>query len=184
MTLPSITISSFDHAESLLATIGEQFTHVISINNPDTKPPRPLPAHQGEHLILYFHDISSLSSRLAGFQKPGRQDVERIIKFAEGIGSSSEVLIHCAAGISRSSAAALTVIASKLEPSTVSAQKAVQAVLAIKNTIHPNALMVEFADELLGYKGKLVAAHSSTFQGGDLIWMPPELEDLDPEDFK
>ena len=102
MTLPSIT---------------------ISINNPDEEPPPALKGHPGKHLILHFHDISqanSPSSQLAGFLPPEQQDVQHIIKFAEDMDSSSEVLCHCAAGISRSSAAALIIIASKLEPGTVS----------------------------------------------------------------
>ena len=181
MTLPSLTISSYDHAENLLSTIGDRFTHVISINDPEEPPPSPLQKHQGTHLILHFHDISEARFALGGYTMPERQDVQRIIKFAEDLDSSSEVLVHCAAGISRSSAAALTVLASKLEPNSDSAVQAMQAVLAIKRMIHPNARMVQFADELLGYGGHLVAAHSSTFQGGGLIWMPPELENLDPD---
>ena len=82
--------------------------------------------------------------------------------------------IHCAAGISRSSGAALAVIASKLEPGPASAMKAVQEVMKIKQIIHPNQNMVVDADDILGYQGSLAAAYRSTFQGGELLWVPPE----------
>jgi len=182
MTFPSITIASYDLAEGLLGSrVGSQFTHVVSINDPDRAPPGPLLHHEGAHLVLSFHDISDPDPRLVGMAAPKSQDVECIIEFAAGIHEGSEVLCHCAAGISRSSAAALTILASKLEPSSISAMKAVQEVLRIKDMIHPNGLMVGFADRLLGYKGRLVDAYSATFKGGSLLWMPSELEDLEPE---
>jgi predicted protein tyrosine phosphatase len=177
---PSISISSYDLATDLLgSTVGLQFSHVISINNPDTAPPGPLEDHPGKHLVLHFHDIS-VNPGKGNFTTPGLDHVRSIIKFAEDMTSSSNVLCHCAAGISRSSAAALIIIASKMEVSSINAMKAVQDVLSIKNIIHPNAIMVRLADEELGWGERLMAAHSSTFTGGDLLWMPPELANLEP----
>lgn len=184
---PKITIASYDVAETMLeSSVGDQLTHVISINDPGEYPPAPLKKRWGEQLILSFHDISrkEKTSGYDDFTAPGRDDVLRIIKFAGSIDSSSEVLCHCAAGISRSSAAALIILASKMSSSKPqNATAAIQAVLDIKNIIHPNALMVELADDELGYKGALIAAHAAAFTGGDLLWMPPELEDLTPDDF-
>jgi len=180
MTSPGITIASYDLAEDLLGSrVGHKFTHVISINNPEEPPPAPLEDHPGKHLILHFHDIS-VNPGKGNFTTPGLDHVRAIIKFAEDIDESSEVLCHCAAGISRSSATALIILATKLEVSSINAMKVVQDVLAIKNIIHPNAIMVRLADEELGWDGRLMAAHSSTFTGGDLLWMPPELENLEP----
>jgi predicted protein tyrosine phosphatase len=177
---PRISIFGYDDAENLLgSTVGYRFTHVISINNPDTEPPRSLENHPGKHLIMHFHDISVNPGR-GDFTTPGLENVRSIIKFAEDIDENSEVLCHCAAGISRSSASALIIIASKLEVSSINAMKAIQDVLSIKKIIHPNAIMVRLADEELGWDGRLMAAHASTFTGGDLLWMPPELENLEP----
>ena len=181
---PSISIASYDLAEDLLgSTVGLQFSHVISINNPEEEPPKPLENHPGKHLVLHFHDIS-VNPGKGNFTNPGRDHVKAIIKFAKTMTSSSNVLSHCAAGISRSSAAALIIIASKMEVSSINAMKAIQDVMAIKQIIHPNAIMTRMADEELGWDGRLMAAHSSTFTGGDLLWMPPELENLTPEDIK
>jgi len=184
MTFPRISIMSYDQAEGILGSrIGPQFTHVVSINNPEEGPPAPLEKHPGKHLVLHFHDIS-VNPGKGDFTKPGRDHVKAIIKFAKDIDEDSEVLCHCAAGISRSSAAALIILATKMKISSINAMKAVQDVLAIKSIIHPNAIMVRLADEELGWDGRLMAAHSSTFTGGDLLWMPPELENLTPEDIK
>lgn len=181
MTLPSITIASYQFAYDLLASsISSKFSHVISINNPGEEPPRPLRVHDGKHLILAFHDITDPPS--GGMVPPAREDVAKILAFAEGIEEADEVLVHCAAGISRSSAAALAIIASKLEPTAENAQQAIQEVIAIKDVIHPNHNMVVDTDHLLGYGGHLRAAYASTFEGGSLLWMPASLRDLEPED--
>ena len=179
--LPTITIASYQFAYDLLASsVSEQFTHVISINNPGEDPPRPLKAHKGQHLLLAFHDITDPPS--GGMVPPSREDVEKILAFAEDIEGKHNVLVHCAAGISRSSAAALAIIASKLNPTAPNAQLAIEALLRIKDIIHPNHNMVVDTDHLLGYGGHLRAAYASTFQGGDLLWMPASLRDLEPED--
>ena len=180
MTFPSITIASYQHAYDLLASIGDQFTHVISINNPGEDPPRSLKAHKGKHLLLAFHDITDPPS--GGMVPPSRKDVAKILAFAKGIEPEHEVLVHCAAGISRSSAAALAIIASKLKPTPQNAMKAIETLLAIKDIIHPNHNMVVDTDHLLGYGGHLRAAYASTFEGGSLLWMPASLRDLEPED--
>lgn len=183
MALPNITISSYEHACGLLTSIGEQFTHIISINNPGEVPPPPLQHHLGRHLILYFHDITDPPSP-GGFVPPSTEDVRKILAFAKRIKEQDEVLVHCAAGISRSSAAALAIIASKLEPKRANGARAIREVLAIKKFIHPNHNMVVDTDKLLGYDGGLVDAYALVWKGSDLIWMPPGIEGLVPSDFE
>lgn len=182
MPVPPITIASYQFAYDLLGSVpGSKFKHVISINNPTEDPPRPLRNHPGRHLVLHFHDTTR-GSGLGGVP-PRRRDVAQILEFARGIGPDDPVLVHCTAGISRSSAAALAVIASKLEPSRSSAQRAFRELLDVKDTIRPNTDMVALADAQLGYGGELVACWHRVWGGSELIWMPPELADLEPEDF-
>jgi len=177
---PNITIASFELADELLgSTVGGQFQHVISINNPGESPPRPLRDHPGRHLVLYFHDITDPAS-YGGLVPPSTEDMRKILKFAEGIKGGQDVLVHCAAGISRSSAAALAILASKLEPSSESAFQAIQEIMQAKKIVHPNQNMVVDADKLLGYGGALIAAYRSVFSDGPLIWMPFELMSLEP----
>jgi len=90
------------------------------------------------------------------------------------------------AGISRSSAAALAVIASKLAgaPDIKRATRAFSELLDVKREIHPNRDMVEYIDEQLEFKGSLVKARGMVFGGGELVWVPPQLDALEPEDFE
>lgn len=178
--LPRITIASFDLAHTLLGLSERNFHHVISINDPETRPPETLAGHSARSLVLHFHDI--IESRRNCLTAPSQDDVRQIIRFAHSIDAEHEVLIHCAAGISRSSAAALTVLASKLKPSKTNAKKAIRAVLEAKSSIYPNSIMITHADKLLGYKGDLMSVYETSFGSTRVPF--GDLDDLAPEDFK
>jgi predicted protein tyrosine phosphatase len=82
-------------------------------------------------------------------------DVRQIIHLAEGLRSGNgTVLIHCEAGVSRSSAAALIMYACWLGPGRE--QEAMGRVLAQRPVAVPNRRMVELADRLLDRGGRLV----------------------------
>jgi predicted protein tyrosine phosphatase len=183
-SLPKITIASFELATTLLGLSERNFHHVISINDPETKPPETLTGHSARSLILYFHDILMCrpGTESAYYSCPTRDDVHEIVRFARGISLEHEVLIHCAAGISRSSAAALTVLAAKLKPSKKTALHVVTALLESKSTIFPNATMVGYADDLLGYKDELTKAYERKFGRHSEDF--GELEPLTANDFR
>ena len=83
------------------------------------------------------------------------EDVGRIIRLAEGLSSESgRVLIHCEAGVSRSSAAALIMYACWLGPGRE--WEAMERVRAQRPVAFPNRRMVEIADRLLVRGGRLV----------------------------
>ena len=84
------------------------------------------------------------------------QDIQQIITLARELSSTAgRVLIHCEAGISRSSAAALIMYACWLGPGRE--REAMKRVLAQRPVAVPNRRMVELADKLLDRKGRLVA---------------------------
>jgi predicted protein tyrosine phosphatase len=85
------------------------------------------------------------------------EDIFRIIRLAEGLRSEiGRVLIHCEAGVSRSSAAALIMYACWLGPGRE--QEAMERVLAQRPVAIPNRRMIELADKLLDRGGRLVEA--------------------------
>jgi predicted protein tyrosine phosphatase len=88
------------------------------------------------------------------------EDIRRIIQLAEALRcDTGRVLIHCEAGVSRSSAAALIMYACWLGPGRE--QEALDRVLSQRPIAMPNRRMVELADRLLERGGQLVNALSA-----------------------
>lgn len=87
------------------------------------------------------------------------QDVWQIIHLAESLRSAKgRVLIHCAAGVSRSTAAALIMYAYWFGPGRE--QDAMDRVLKQRPIALPNPRMVELGDRLLNRGGRLVGVLS------------------------
>ncbi|AWK87635.1 tyrosine phosphatase family protein [Azospirillum thermophilum] len=144
--------------EELTGFCGTGVSHVLSILDPDHPEPTAFGAY-GEHerLELRFHDIIDPTP---GQVTPEKEDVERILAFGRDLMAEPEacahLLVHCHAGISRSTAA-LTMILAQARPDRPAAD-AMEAVVAIRHKAWPNLRMIEFADQMLGRGGDLVQA--------------------------
>jgi predicted protein tyrosine phosphatase len=85
------------------------------------------------------------------------EDVQRIIKLAEELNAcNGKVLIHCEAGVSRSTAAALIIYACWFGRGRE--HEAMERVIAQRPIAIPNRRMVELADSLLRLDGRLLEA--------------------------
>ncbi len=83
------------------------------------------------------------------------QDIQQIITLAKELrATTGRVLIHCEAGVSRSTAAALIMYACWLGPERE--REAMVRVLAQRPIAMPNRRMVEIGDRLLDREGRLV----------------------------
>lgn len=133
-------------------------THVLSILDPGREEPESFGAY-GEHqrLELRFHDVIDETPDQS---VPTRGDVARILAFGRDLADEPEgvghLLVHCHAGISRSTAA-LTMILAQANPSRP-AEQAMAAVVDIRAKAWPNLRMIELADDMLARGGDLVAA--------------------------
>ena len=94
------------------------------------------------------------------------EDVRRIIQLAEQLRSESgTLLIHCEAGISRSTATALIIYACWLGPGCE--DEAMQRVGAQRPYAIPNRRMVAIADNLLALDGRLLQARDNWLISAD-----------------
>jgi predicted protein tyrosine phosphatase len=85
------------------------------------------------------------------------EDILQIVRLAEGLRSETgTVLIHCEAGVSRSSAAALIMYAYWFGPGRE--REAMERVLSQRPVAIPNRRMIDLADRLLDRGGRLVKA--------------------------
>jgi predicted protein tyrosine phosphatase len=154
-SFPEITVASRIGAERLLRPrrTGPRVTSVISIGDPEDGPPQGY-ERVPVRLRLEFHDVVHDGEFALA---PSADDVAMIIRFAERVApSGGHLLIHCGAGVSRSTAAALTVLAVWLGPGRE--VEAVETLHDVAPQAWPNERMVELADELLGREGALVRA--------------------------
>jgi predicted protein tyrosine phosphatase len=153
-----ITVCPF-HAVPRLVDNGD-ITHVMSLLGPDT-PHLTLERLQPKcHLQLTFHDIAE---PLDGFTAPSREHVEDILDFARSWQPPAGLLIHCWAGISRSTAAAFATMCA-LNPDHDEAEIA-WTLRRMAPTASPNRLMVRFADEVLDRGGRMIAAADAIGRG-------------------
>jgi predicted protein tyrosine phosphatase len=131
-------------------------THVVSILDPEWPDPQDFAAFAPHRRIaLRFHDIIEA---MPGYVAPQRQDVGTLLGFGRELdgAAAAHLLIHCHAGISRSTAAAILLLAQArpdLDPDALFA-----AVAQMRPRAWPNLRLLEFGDELLGRNGGIVAA--------------------------
>jgi len=134
---------------------GRGVTHVLSILDPDWPDPEAFLTY-GPHFRAIFRFNDAIEPE-PGVVLPQESDVEEILAFARGAGPDlRHLLIHCHAGVSRSTAAMLMILA-QTHPGE-SEEAMVGRLLRIRPQAWPNSRMIAFADGLLGRNGRLSAA--------------------------
>lgn len=129
--------------------------NIISIV--DCGHPHPEFVDFNRRLRLRFDDIDTPHD-----MGPNHTQVREIISFAHAI-DERPLIVHCKAGISRSSAAAFIVYAVKFGPAGIS-----DHFRPMLGLIYPNAEMLRLADGMLGNDGALIAA-GDHFRNWDLL---------------
>jgi predicted protein tyrosine phosphatase len=100
-----------------------------------------------------------------GHLPPGEAHVRAVLDFVAAWPRERPMVIHCYAGISRSTAAAYA-IACALRPSASEAELA-QELRRLAPSATPNRLFVEIADRLLGRAGRMSAAIAGIGRGAE-----------------
>jgi len=116
----------------------------------------------GRHHCVRLHDITE---EIDGHISPSRDHVRGVIRFLGDHDPDDPLLIHCWAGISRSTATAF-VAACLYNPQSDEAAIAA-ALRSASPTAFPNARIVAFADDILGRNGRM-SAGVMTMGRGDL----------------
>jgi predicted protein tyrosine phosphatase len=128
-------------------------SHLITLLDPADEMPTPEGIAALRHLRLGMNDVVQA---LPDHTPPDEQHVREIIAFAREWDRKRPMLIHCWAGISRSTATAFTV-ACMLNPHGREERIAL-ALRAASPYAFPNSRIVAFADHLLGRGGRMVDA--------------------------
>lgn len=144
---------------------------VVSLLSAGTALTRPASIAPRNHLLLSMHDIAEARPDMT---PPGQEHVERLIAFARTWDRTRPTVVHCFAGISRSTAAAY-IIAATLVPGRDERELA-RALRLASASATPNPRLVALADGLLDRQGRMVAAIADIGRGADAFeGMPFEL---------
>ncbi len=137
--------------EEVVATRGA--THLLTLIDPSTLPATPPAILAGRHLKLGVNDITEV---VDGLVCPDEATVEAVLAFGRAWDGAAPLVVHCWAGISRSTAAAY-MIACERNPRASEAAIA-QDLRRRAPWAYPNRRLVALADAALGREGRMAEA--------------------------
>lgn len=158
--MPRVYVCSLSRIGATVAQTGA--SHLVTLINADTLVERPASILPERHLFLGFNDILE---PMEGMTPPAAEHVEQLLDFLEGWKAEKPIVVHCFAGISRSTAAAFITVCA-LRPERDEAEIAA-LIRAGSASATPNLRLVRFADELLGRRGRMVQAIEGIGRGHD-----------------
>ncbi|WP_427789207.1 tyrosine phosphatase family protein [Brevundimonas diminuta] len=165
-----LIVSPLPQVEQLLAE--HQPSHLVTLASPGAEA-----AFDAEHrLDLRFNDIAAPRE---GLVAPSLEHVEALLAFAKGWTGARPLLIHCWAGVSRSTAAAYVVACARTAPGREGEWAACLRDAA--PTATPNPLMIALADRLLNRDGAMMRAVEAIGRGAETDWGAPFALDLTAE---
>lgn len=130
-------------------------SHIIGILDPEY--PKPHTPRSKIALDLRFHDILNPQR---GLHPPAVHDIRRLLEFGSqlrnGKHKPTHLVAYCHAGISRSTAAVVLLLAQAQNGQ--SADSFIAQVCQIQPNALPNRLMIEIGDHLLNLEGQLISA--------------------------
>ena len=146
----TIHVCDLESVAAVTAEVGP--SHVVSLVRHGMTPDTPPGVARERHLRL---DIDDITGPLDGAIAPTRRDVEALVDFVGSWSGDRPLVVHCAAGVSRSMAAALVIAAA--HTGRVDENFALRLREAAPHA-SPNPLIVSLADEVLRCDGRLVEA--------------------------
>lgn len=102
----------------------------------------------------FFDDIAIQPTGYTGWILPTQQHIQNVFDYTYDLKDNDKLLVHCVAGISRSTAMALGILCQhESKP-----KDAIDRLYQIRNEMWPNSLVVKYCDRSLNLKGILISA--------------------------
>ena len=153
----TVIVCPMDAASAECARRGA--AHTVSLLSPSLPPPAfALPPEQRLHLA--FNDIAAPAE---GLVHPTEAHMDALLAFFGRWDRRSTLLIHCLAGISRSTAAGYT--AACLRDGPGAETRLALRLRDVAPFATPNPLMIAMADRMLGRGGTMIAAVAAIGRG-------------------
>jgi predicted protein tyrosine phosphatase len=158
--MPRIHVCSLAQLQATVRQSGA--TSMITLINRNTPVERPDTINPGRHLIIGLSDIVA---PVEGQILAQEEHVAGLIGFIRDWDRAWPIVIHCYAGVSRSTAAAFIALCA-LKPGHAEDALA-HRLRTASPTATPNPRLVELADCLLERRGRMVAAIASIGRGAE-----------------
>ena len=149
-------------------------SHVLTVMANVAQVQRPESVLEANHLRVQMDDITE---QMEGFLAPSDSHIEQVLNFVRGWDRNAPLVVHCYAGISRSTASAFAA-ACMLNPKRdeISIARQIRAASPIAS---PNRLIVSLADRALGREGRMLRALDEMGPGSMLVEGRPFRVDLE-----
>ncbi len=137
-------------------------SHIVSLVNTGTLFSRPPVVEAANHLHVAIHDISEPAE---GMVCPAEAHVNEYLEFIGRWDRAAPIVVHCYAGISRSTAAAFSALCAArpdLDEERIALRLRERSPEAT-----PNERFVALADEILGRSGRMVQAVEKIGRGAE-----------------
>jgi predicted protein tyrosine phosphatase len=160
MSMSAIHVCPLSKIDEVVTRTGA--AHLLSLLAAGTEMVRPASILPDNHLHLVMHDIAEAQD---GMTLPGEAHVRNLLDFARRWDRARPLVVHCYAGISRSTASAY-IIAAALAPQRDEEELA-QTLRRLSPSATPNPRLVAVADALLERKGRMVEAIRAIGRGAE-----------------
>jgi predicted protein tyrosine phosphatase len=152
-------------------------SHLVTLLSPEHMIDTPGGVERDRHLRLAVNDVADVND---ADMPPNAQHIERLLEFGRGWTAEAPMLVHCWAGISRSTAAAYILLCDRSGPGPeleIARDLRYRAPHAC-----PNSLMIRLADTILNRNGHMIAAIQNIGRGsivalGECVELPLALSD-------
>lgn len=158
--MPTLHVSPLSRLNETVTSVRAR--SLVTLINVGTSVTRPVGITPERHLFLGMSDINQA---LEGHVLAGQEHMARLLTFVRDWDRAEPMVIHCWAGISRSTAAAY-IAACALGPQRDEDEVA-DALRAAAPSATPNARLVALADAALGRRGRMTRAIERIGRGSD-----------------
>ena len=149
-------------------------SHILTVMANVAQVRRPESVLEANHLRVQMDDIIEHTD---GFVAPSDSHIEQVLNFVRGWDRNAPLVVHCYAGISRSTASAFAAVC-MLNPhrDEIAIARQIRAASPIAS---PNRLIVSLADKALGREGRMVRALDEMGPGSMIVEGRPFRIDLE-----
>lgn len=171
--MPAIHVTPLSRLHETVEIVAP--SHLVTLINVATPVERPASVPAERHLFIGISDIVDPRD---GHVLPAEAHVRELLAFGRGWDQARPMVVHCWAGISRSTAAAYILLCA-LRPDRDEFDTA-RLLRETAPSATPNPRLVQVADAMLGRQGRMGAAIAGIGRGADAFEGTPFRLPLDP----